>query len=324
MKKSRISWAIMTSVFLLLVNNPAVAQTVEFPSRPVKMIVGYPPGGGNDLIARALSQRLSEMWGQPVVVENRAGASGRIGADFVARSAPDGYTLLLTGSSHLIVAATGGPSPYRPIDDFTPVSAVCTAQIVLEVNPSFPPKTVQELIALARSQPGRISFGSAGYGTSPHLAGELFKQMAGIEMTHVPYKGSGPAQTDLIGGQIQVVFQVAQVAIPSIKSGQVRALAVTGKSRIRDLPNVPTIAESGLPDYEMSLWWGVLAPAGLPRNISQSLSEAIQKAVAYPEVEKRLGAAGLQAGSSTSEELMQIMRKDFERYSKLIREAGIK
>ena len=309
-----------TGVLLALGSGAAMAQ--GFPAKPVRMIVGYPPGGGNDLSARAVSTRLAEHWKQPVVVENRAGASGSIGADFVARSAPDGYTLLLTGTSHLIHGAASTKVPYKAVDDFSPVSVVGSAPMVIEVHPSLPAKNVRELIALAKTRP--LTYGSAGTGTSPHIAGEMFTRMAGIPMTHVPYRGSGPAQTDLIGGQIHMVFQVTQSALPSIKANQVRAIAVTGKSRLVDLPDVPTVSESGLPGYTMELWWGVLGPAAIPRDVLRSLNDSVQKSLTAPEVQKQLMNAGLVVGGSTSEEMLKVMRSDFEAFTKLVREAGIK
>ncbi len=318
---SRLAYT--TGMLLALCAGTAMAQGSSFPNRPVKMIVGYPPGGGNDQIARAVSQRLSEIWKQPVIVENRAGASGSIGADAVARAVPDGYTLLLTGSSHLIQAAVSPKVvPYKAVDDFTPVSMVGSAQLVVEVHPSVPANNIRELIALAKTR--RLAYGSAGTGTSPHIAGEMFARAAGIEMTHVPYKGSAPAQTDLIGGQVQLVFQVTQSALTSVKAGQVRAIAVTGKGRLPDLPNVPTVAESGLPGYSLEIWWGVLAPPGLPAEVLRALNEGVRQAAAHPDVQKRLNMAGLQVESTSSEEMQKTMRTDLDAFIKLVREAGIK
>lgn len=316
-----VSLAVLSSA-LSLVSAGALAQGASFPNRPVKMMVGYPAGSGNDLIARAVSQRLSEIWKQSVIVENRAGASGTIGADAVARAAQDGYTLLLTGSSHLIQAAVSGKAPYQPVDDFTAVSVVGTGSLVLEVNPALPVKNVQELIALAKTRP--LAYGSAGTGTSPHIAGELFTRAAGVQMMHVPYRGAAPAQTDLIGGQVQLVFQVTQVALPSVRANQVRAIAVTGKARLPDLPDVPTLAESGMPNASIEIWWGVLAPAGVPAGTLRILNEAVRQAVASPDVQRQLAAAGLQPGSSSSDEMLKTMRQDYEGFVKLVREAGIK
>ena len=293
-----------------------------FPNKPVRVVVGYPAGSGNDLIARAVSVRLAEIWKQPVVVENKVGASGVIGAETVARAAPDGYTLLLTGSSHLIQAAVAGKGPYRAVEDFTPISLAGTGPLVLEVNNDVPAKTIPELVALAKARP--LTYGSAGSGTSPHIAGEMFAKAAGIKMTHVPYKGSAPAQTDLIGGQVNMVFQVIQVALPHIRSGAVRALAVTGKSRIPDLPNVPTMTEAGLPDASLQIWWGFLAPAGLPPAIAKTLTDSVRQAVADPGVQQRLVGAGLIPGSSTSEEMLAVMKQDSDTFVQIVKAANIK
>ena len=315
-----------TSVFLsiiaLTLSQTAFSQTSGFPNRPVRVIVGYPAGAGNDLIARAVSQRLTEIWKQPVIVENRAGAGGSIGADYVARSPADGYTLLVTGSSHLIQAAVSKKIPYKAVDDFTPVSTVGSGQLIVEVHPSLPVKNISELIALAKTK--RLAYGSAGTGTSPHIAGEMFSRAVGVDMTHVPYKGSAPAQSDLIGGQVNLMFQVTQSALPSVKANQVRAIAVTGKARLLDLPQVPTVAESGLPSYSLEIWWGFLAPNGVNKDILKALNDGVRQAVAHPEVQKQLMAAGLQVGSSSAEDMLKLMRADYEGFVKLVREAGIK
>ncbi|MGE4243464.1 tripartite tricarboxylate transporter substrate binding protein [Ramlibacter sp.] len=293
-----------------------------FPNKPVKIMVGYPAGSGNDLIARAVGNRLSEIWKQPVVVENRAGASGQIGAEAVARAAPDGYTLLLTGSSHLIQAAVAGKGPYRAVEDFNPISLVGGGPLILEVNNGVAAKTVAEFVALGKKQ--TLAYGSAGTGTSPHIAGEMFARAAGIKMTHVPYKGSAPAQTDLIGGQVQAVFQVTQVALPHVRSGQVRALAVTGKTRLPDLPNVPTMTEAGFPDASLQIWWGFLAPAGTPADVMRVLTDSVRQAVATPDVQQRLAGAGLVPGSSTAEDMLSTMKSDFTTFVNLVKAADIK
>lgn len=325
MKPNWISRMAAVAILATFACSASIAQQARFPSQPVKIVVGYPPGGGNDLIARAVGRRLGEIWGQPVVIENRAGASGTIGARHVAQSTPDGYTLLLTGSSHLIQAAVSPDQvPYRAVDDFSAVATVGTAPIVLLAHPSFPARNVQELIAAAKAEPGKILFGSAGIGTSPHIAGELFNQMAKVQLRHVPYKGSAPAQADLIGGQIQLVFQVTQTALPSVRANQVRALGVTSRTRHPALPDVPTIAESGLPDYEMSLWWGLLGPANMPQALRDAMSTAVRQALTDAEVRKQLEAAGLTVAGSTSEEMLKVMRRDLQTYTKLVQDAGIK
>ena len=319
MKKSLQAMVLTCGALAVLHTGVVLAQS--FPNKPVRMIVGYPPGGGNDLIARAVSNRLAEIWKQPVVVENRAGASGSIGAELVARAAPDGYTLLLTGTSHLIHGASSKKVPYKAVDDFTAVSVVGSAPMVIEVYPGLPVNNVRELIALAKTR--SLNYGSAGTGTSPHIAGEMFARMAGVPMTHVPYKGSAPAQTDLIGGQIDAVFQVTQSALPSMKANQVRGIAVTGRKRLSELPNVPTVAESGLPGYTMELWWGVLAPANMPAATLRALNEGVRAALASPDVQRQLNSAGLVVGASSPDEMLKVMRSDFEAFAKLSRDASI-
>ncbi|MBL8381864.1 MAG: tripartite tricarboxylate transporter substrate binding protein [Burkholderiales bacterium] len=311
--------AAAAGVLMALASGVVLAQA--FPAKAVRIVVGYPPGGGNDLIARAVGNRLAELWKQPVVVENRAGASGSIGAEHVARSAPDGHTLLLTGTSHLIHGASSRKVPYRAVDDFSAISVVGTAPMVIEVHPSVPATNVRELIALAKTR--RLAYGSSGTGTSPHIAGEMFTRMAGVTMTHVPYRGSAPAQTDLIGGQIQVAFQVTQSALPSIKANQVRGIAVTGRTRLADLPDLPTVSESGLPGYTMELWWGLLGPVGIPPSTLKALNDGVRAAVASPEVQKALGAAGLAVGASSPEEMHKLMRSDFDAFARLVKDAGI-
>jgi len=318
----RAAAAALLAACVGLVAAGAAAQSTGYPNRAVRIVVGFPAGSGNDLIARAVGTRLGEVWKQPVIVENKVGASGVIGAESVARAAPDGYTLLLTGSSHLIQAAVAGKGPYRAVDDFTPVSTVGGGPLVLIVNTALAARSVPELIALGKSRP--LTYGSAGTGTSPHIAGEMFARQAGISMTHVPYKGSAPAQTDLIGGQVQMVFQVIQVALPAIRNGQVRALAVTGAKRLPDLPDVPTMTEMGLPEASLELWWGLLAPAGLPADVLRTLNEAVRQAVAHAEVQQKLGNAGLIAGSSTPEGFLATMRRDFDGFAKLVAAVGIK
>ena len=321
MKLLRIAGAAALGAVMSLIGAGAAAQSANFPDRPVKIIVGFPAGSGNDLIARAVGNRLSELWKQPVIVENKVGASGQIGAESVARAAPDGYTLLLTGSSHLIQAAVARKGPYKAVDDFTPVSLVGTGPLILEVN-NTGAKTLPEFIAQAKKD--TLTYGSAGTGTSPHVAGELFARAAGVKMTHVPYKGSAPAQTDLIGGQVHAVFQVTQVALPHIRSGQVRALAVTGKTRLPDLPDVPTMAEVGLPQASLEIWWGFLAPAGVQPGVLRELNDSVRQAVATPEVQQRLARAGLMPGSSTSQAFGTIMKSDYDTFVKLVEAAGIK
>lgn len=318
-RMQRPGLALAVAGVLLAGSTAVLAQS--FPTKSVRVVVGYPPGGGNDLIARAVSNRLAEIWKQPVVVENKAGASGSIGADFVARSAPDGYNLLVTGTSHLIHGAMSKRVPYKAVDDFTGIAMVGTAPMIIEVNNKLPVTNVRELIELAKTR--SLNYGSAGTATSPHIAAELFARAAGIKMTHIPYKGSGPMQTDLIGGQVDLGVQVTQTTIPSIKAGQVRGIAVTGRSRMADLPNLPTVIESGLPGFTMELWWGFMGPANMPAATVRALNEGVRNALTAAEVQRQLNAAGLIVGGSTPEEMQKTMRADFEAFAKLGRESGI-
>ena len=318
-RMQRPGLALAVAGVLLAGSTAVLAQS--FPTKSVRVVVGYPPGGGNDLIARAVSNRLAEIWKQPVVVENKAGASGSIGADFVARSAPGGYNLLVTGTSHLIHGAMSKRVPYKAVDDFTGIAMVGTAPMIIEVNNKLPVTNVRELIELAKTR--SLNYGSAGTATSPHIAAELFARAAGIKMTHIPYKGSGPMQTDLIGGQVDLGVQVTQTTIPSIKAGQVRGIAVTGRSRMADLPNLPTVIESGLPGFTMELWWGFMGPANMPAATVRALNEGVRNALTAAEVQRQLNAAGLIVGGSTPEEMQKTMRADFEAFAKLGRESGI-
>lgn len=314
---------VLVALTVLLAATPVAAQTA-FPAKTVRIVVGYPPGAGNDLIARALADYLSVAWKQTVIVDNRPGASGSIGAGFVARSAADGYTLLLAGSSHLIQAAITPDLNFQAIDDFTPISLVGTGPLILEVNPSLNVKSVKDLIDLAKARPGELTYGSAGVGTSPHIAGEMFDRAMGVSMRHIPYKGSAPAQTDLIGGQINLMFQVTQAAIPTIKSNDVRALAVTGDKRLSELPDVPTFREAGYPNFDLVIWWGVMGPRGLPQDVADRINGEVRKAMADETVRKRLHDLGIDPRSSSSAEFAQTMDTDFASFKKTLKDAGIR
>jgi tripartite-type tricarboxylate transporter receptor subunit TctC len=300
----------------------AAAQEPAFPVRPVRIIVGFSPGSGNDLIARAVGARLSEMWKQPVIVENKPGASGVIAAEAVSKSPPDGYTLLLGSTSHLIQAAVNRKPADAVLEEFAPVAILCTGPLVLEVNSGVPVSTVPELVALAKSRP--LAYGSSGTGTSPHLVAELFARATGIQLTHVPYKGSPPAQADLLGGQTQLMFQVTQAVLPHVRTGQVKALAVTGKTRHPDLPNVPTMAEAGVPGAALEIWWGLLAAPRTPASILRTLNHDILQALGNGEVRKQLAATGVIATGSSPEEMRSTMREDYAIFSKVVQESNIK
>src|SRR5437660_7664528 len=261
MKRPLVHFARALAAALLVVAAPVALGQAAYPTKPVRLVVPYPPGGTTDLLARAAAQKLSEAWGQQVIVANRPGAAGNIGAELVARSAPDGYTLLMgTVGTHAINASLYAKMPYDHVKDFAPVILVAGVPNVLVVNPQLPVNTVPGLVAYAKANPGKLNFASSGSGTSIHLSGELFKTMTGVQMTHVPYKGSAPALTDLIGGQVQLMFDNLPSALPQIKGGKLRAIAVTSTKRAPALPDIPTMAESGLPGFEASSWFGVLAP----------------------------------------------------------------
>jgi tripartite-type tricarboxylate transporter receptor subunit TctC len=300
---------------------PGRAQ--DYPSRPVRVIVPFAPGGPNEIIARLVAQRLSETLGQPFIVENRPGAGGNIGTDLVAKSAPDGYTLLSAGPGSLVINPLLGAAPYDTARDFAPVAIMATAPNALVVHPSVPARTVRELIALARSRPDELNYASGGVGSTPHLAAALFAAMAGIRIVHVPYKGTGPAVTDLLGGQVQVAVLGIPTVLPYIRSGKLRALAVTGKRRSAELPDVPTVEEAGVAGYEVSPWYGLLAPAATPRPIIAVLSAEVTKIVRSPGLVEKLAAQGAEPAGGTPEEFAAYLRAEAARWGRVIRDNDI-
>lgn len=266
-----------------------------YPDKPVTLVVPYPPGGATDVLARILNQGLSQRLGQPVVVENKAGAGTAIGATAVARSPADGYTLLISSNTTFTVnAALKRTLPYDPLKDFEAVGLIGSSPLVLLANPSVPANTLPELVALSQEQPGKLSYGSFGTGTTAHLAGELLRLMTGAELLHVPYRGSAPAMTDLIGGQVPLTFDTNVAAMPQIAAGKVKAIAVTSRKRYSGLPNVPTVAEAGYPDYEMVPWIAVVAPRGLPADVRTRLSKALQQTITDPATRAKLEKAGVE------------------------------
>ncbi len=296
----------------------------SYPSRTIRLVVPSSPGGGTDITGRILAQKLSEQLGQQVVVDNRAGAGTVIGNDIVAKSAPDGYTLLMGISTLAINPSMYSKLPYDALSDFAPISQVVSAPNILTVHPSVPAKTVKEFIALAKAKPGSIVFGSAGMGTSPHLSGELFKTMAKIDILHVPYKGSGQSVISLLAGEISASFPSVPTAIPYIKTGRLRGLGVTTSARTRALPDVPSIAEAGLPGYEATQWFGVLAPAGTPRPIVDHLYQEVSRALHAPDVRERLIADGAEPIGSTPEEFAVYIKSETEKWARVIKASGIK
>ena len=290
----------------------AVAQS--FPAKPVHVIVPFPPGGGADALARIMAPHLTKIWGQPVIVENRPGASGHIGADLVANSAADGYTLLMSSTASLTE---------KNVHQFAPVTLVSASPYVIAVNPRVPASDVRGLIDHARKNPGKLTFGSSGTGAASHLSAELFKSMAGIDMLHVPYKGTGQAVTDLLAGQIDVMFAPAQTVMQHAAAGKLKALAVTSARRASTLPDVPTAAESGLPGYEAIGWFGLLAPAATPRELVAKISADANKVLADPDVKQKTLALGAEPSGNTPEQFARFIRDDQAKWSKLMRERGI-
>jgi tripartite-type tricarboxylate transporter receptor subunit TctC len=296
-----------------------------YPSKPIRLIVPFAAGGGNDNVARLVGKRLADSLGQPVLVDNRPGAGGVVGAELAARSAPDGYTLFLGGvGSHAINPNLHEKLPYDPIRDFAPIELLAQAPLVMVVHPSVPARSFAEFVAYARANPGRLNFASNGNGSSSQLAAVMFDSMAGVDMVHVPYKGLSPALADLLSGQVQVMFSSVVAILPHIKTGRLRGLAVTGGKRLAAMPELPTIAESGLAGYEASSWYGILAPAGTPRDIVMKLNAELAKALDQPEVRGSLLAEGAEPVGGSPEQFAAHIRSEKERMGKLIRDAKIR
>jgi tripartite-type tricarboxylate transporter receptor subunit TctC len=312
---------VATATFGALAPN-ALAQ---YPNKPIRVVVPFPAGGTTDILARAAGQKMSEAWGQPVIIDNRPGAGGNIGAELVAKSPNDGYTLLMgTVGTHAINASLYSKMPYDHVKDFVPIVLVAGVPNVLVVHPSVPVNSVQELIAYGKANPGKLNFASSGSGTSIHLAGELFKVSTGVTMQHVPYKGSAPAVSDLLGGQVQLMFDNLPSALPHIKGGKLKALAVTSASRAPALPDVPTIAEAGVPGFEASSWFGLLAPAGTSRDIVTKVNSEVAKWVASPDAKEKLTAAGANVAGGSPEDFAKHIAAETSKWAKVVKESGAK
>ena len=310
-------------ILMLAAAFPGATLAADYPHRPIRFVVPYPPSGAADIVARILAQKLGDALGATVVVDNRAGAGGNLGTDLVAKAAPDGYTLLMGNVGPLAInVSLSKRLPFDPLKDLAPVSFMVVYPNVLVVNPALPAKSVSELIALAKARPGQLSYGSAGTGSSTHLAAELFKSMAGIEMAHVPYKGGGQAVVDVISGQVQLYFSSMLGALPHLKSGKLRALAVTGSKRSRAAPELPTIAESGFPGYEANNWLGLMVPAGTPAAIIMRLNREIVKIFAQPDMLERLAAQGGEPETGSPEKFAEYIRSEIRKWAKVVKSSG--
>jgi tripartite-type tricarboxylate transporter receptor subunit TctC len=324
----RLPTAIVSLIFPFIFLLPASvgmasAQDV-FPARPVHILVPFAPGGAVDIVARTLGDELSSRWGRAVVVENRPGAGGVVASEALAKAAPDGYTLIIVATGHALNPHLYAKLPYDSFKDFTPLSLIGTSPNMLLVRADSPIKTLADLLAAARERPGQISYGHAGNGTSPHLAGELLKYMAKIDITPIPYKGGAPALTDLIGGHIPMTFNNIPESIAQIRAGSVRPLGMTTATRSPVLPDVPTIAESGVPGFDTGVWWGLLGPGGLPADIKAKLARDCSEAVNTPTVKARLLALGATPIGSTGEDFAALIRSDYEKWGPIIKAAGIR
>jgi len=302
----------LLTIVLLALAQPALAQS--FPSRPVTIVVPFPPGGGTDALTRIMQPTLSKIWGQPIIVENKPGAAGAIGGDYVAKSKADGYTLLMSSTAGITAKNVG---------EFAPVTLVSASPYVVVVNAKVPVASIRELVEYARKNPGKLTFGSSGTGAASHLSAELFKSMAKVEMLHVPYKGTGQAVTDLVGGQIDVMFSPAEVVMQHVQAGRLKALAVTGTKRFDAFPDLPTVAEAGVPGYEAIGWFGLFAPIATPKELVARISADANKVLADPEVRKKMLASGAESSGNAPEEFAAFVRAEMAKWARLMKERGI-
>jgi tripartite-type tricarboxylate transporter receptor subunit TctC len=297
----------------------------SYPARPIRVIVAYPAGGANDIVARTVGQKMSELLGQPIVVDNRGGAGGTIGADVAAKSPPDGYTLLMGAGGHTLAPSLYSKLPYDIITDFTPISTAAKSSYMLVLHPSVAAKSVKDLIGLAKASAGTLSYASPGIGTPPHLAAEMFKTMAGVDMIHVAYKGDTPAIADLLGGHVDLGFLAISATVPHVKAGKLKALAVTSLQRTPVMPDMPTVAEAGgLKGYDISTWWGLFAPAGTSSEIVHRLSANMAKIVTLPDIRDRFAALGIEPAANTPEQFALLVKAEVEKFARLAKAAGIK
>jgi tripartite-type tricarboxylate transporter receptor subunit TctC len=312
-------------VAIIAASPTPVVCAESYPVKPIHLVVPFPPGGSLDVVARAIGQKLSEAWGQPVVIDNRPGAGGNIGADLVAKSAPDGYTILEGAlSTHAVNLSLYGNLPYDPVKDFAPITLVAVTPNVLVVNLSLHVNSVAQLIAYAKANPGKLSFGSGSNGSAGHLAGELFKREAGIDMVHVPYKGAAPALQALLAGDTQLMFDNLANSTPQLKAGKLNALAVTTAKRSALVPDLPTLSETGLPGFDMYTWWGFLAPAGTPKEIIAKWNAEVTRILNTPEMRAFFAQQGAEPSPTTPEQFSSLIRSEIPKYAKIVKESGAK
>jgi len=320
---SRLTCAVFLFTVVAAANTTAVSGQA-YPTKPIRMIVPFAPGGGTDNFARMLSKKMSETFEQSVVVDNRGGAGGIVGTELAARAAADGHTILMTSSAHAIIPATYGKLPYEPLKDFAPISLLTAQPYLMVVHPSVPVNTVKEFIALAKSRPGQLNYASGGNGTAPHLAGELLKSSTGIDLVHVPYKGGGPAVMAIVGGEVTVLFSSLPTTLPQVQAGRLKMLAVSSAKRSAVVPSLPTLAESGVPDFEVVNWYGLLAPARTPRRIIDKLNETAVRQLRAPDMLARLANEGTDAVGGTPEHFRDYLAMELVKWDKLGRAIGLR
>ena len=301
---------------------PCLAFAQAYPARPVRIIVPYPPGGATDVMARTVALKLNESWPQPAVVENKPGASGTVGSEIVVKSAPDGYTLLLQGTQHSINLSLYKQLPYDTLRDFAPVAYIASAPFLLVLHPSVPANTVAELIAYIKARPGGLNYGSSGVGGGAHLAGEIFKSSAGVQLIHISYKGAAPAMADLLGGQVTMVFDPIPTSITQVRAGRIKAIAITSAKRSALMPELPTVAESGLPGFEVSAWFGLYAPVAVPKGIVAKLNADVNRVLQLPEVKEKFAALGAESMIMGTDQFAVHLRAEIAKFAKAIKDSG--
>jgi tripartite-type tricarboxylate transporter receptor subunit TctC len=313
--------ALVMGIVLLAGAAPLAAQ--NYPVKPIRLLIGFPPGGGSDTLARAVSQKLAESMGRQVIVDNRPGANANIAAEMAARALPDGYTMVLVSAPHAISKVLYRTLGYDLEKDLTPIALLGTVPHALIVHPSLPAKSLKELIALAKARPAQLTYASSGVGSTDHIAGEIVASMANVKLVHVPYKGGGPAAIDLIAGHVAIMFASMPVAVSALQGGRVRCLAVTGARRAEVMPDIPTIAESGLPGYDLTTWYGIMFPAGTPKEIVSRLNAEINRAIKLPDVRERLTAVGAEPLGGSPEDFAAVIKSDVAKFAKVVKDANI-